>query len=203
MAGPVLAWFFVQGAVSGAWSAMRREVEMEVPTFLLRMSGTAQVQPNVQRALEEVEPTLNPNGSLRKWIHRFAARLQAGGRPALKEMLDEAEAISPSLGLAVFEIGRLWEAGGAGYPRALAQAAENLGFILDGRAQADAKAAGAKRAMLVVLGALLIVTGVMMRNPTISASIRSPVIQVMYLLIAVWVAIGWAQVNSMIEEAVT
>ena len=203
LAGPIIAWFVVAGMVSGAWMGMRRQIEQEVPTFLLRMSGTVQAEANALSALEEVGATLTPAGPLQAWVRRFAARLQSGGRPAMQGMLEEAEAISPSLGLAVFEISRLWETGGTGYPQALAQAAENLGGILDGRAQAEAKAAGAKRAILVVLGALVFVTAMLLHNPTLGASVRSPLVQLAYLIIAVWVAIGWAQVNAMIEEATT
>lgn len=203
LAGPVIAWFAVDGMVSGAWMGMRRQIEQEVPTFLLRMSGTVQAEANVLSALEEVGATLNPGGPLQAWVGRFAARLQSGGRPAMQGMLEEGEVISPSLGLAVFEIARLWETGGTGYPQALAQAAENLAGILDGRAQAEAKAAGARRAILVVLGALVFVTAMLLRNPTLGVAARSPLVQIAYLVIAVWVAIGWSQVNSMIAEATT
>ena len=202
IAGPAIAWFVVGSLVEGAWTKMRREIEDEVPVFLSRMSGTVQAEPNVLRALEEVAETLNPEGPLRAWLRRLLARLSAEGRPAFRPMLEEAESISPSLGLAIFEVLRLWETGGEGYARAFARAAENLMGILDGRVQAYAKAAGAKSAIRVVLGALVLVSVFMLRNPEMGSSMRHPLIQIAYLVIAVWVAIGWHQINSMIEEAV-
>ncbi len=42
----------------------------------------------------------------------------------------------------------------------------------------------------------------MIRNPAISASIRTPLVQLTYLAVAVWVAVGWNMVNGMIEEVV-
>lgn len=202
VAGPAIAWFLVSSLVEGTWTKMRREIENEVPTFLSRMSGTVQAEPNVLLALEDVAETLNPEGPLRSWLRRLLSRLSAEGRPAFRPMLEEAESISPSLGLAIFEVLRLWETGGEGYARAFARAAENLMGILDGRVQAYAKAAGAKSAIRVVLGALILVSVFMMRNPEMALTIRSPLIQIVYLFIAVWVAIGWHQINSMIEEAV-
>jgi hypothetical protein len=202
IAGPALAWLLVGSLVEGAWTKMRREIENEIPTFLSRMSGTVQAEPNVLIALEDVTETLIPEGPLRSWMRRFLSRLSAEGRPAARPMLEEAEAISPSLGLAIFEVLRLWETGGEGYARAFARAAENLMGILDGRVQAYAKAAGAKSAIRVVLGALILVSIFMLRNPEMAATIRNPLIQIAYLVIAVWVAIGWYQINSMIEEAV-
>ncbi len=202
VAGPVIAWTMASSIVKGTWGDMRRKIEAEIPTFLSRMAGTIQAQPNVLGAIDEVAETLDPDAPLQAWLKRLVARLSAGGRPAFKSMLEEAESISPSLGLAVFEIGRLWETGGEGYSQAFSRAAENLMGILDSRAQADAKAAGSKSAIRVVLGALVLVTVMMLHNPTISRSMRSPLVQAGYVVIAVWVAIGWNQINSMIEEAV-
>jgi hypothetical protein len=200
--GPVVGLLAVGSFIEGAWGKMRREIEAETPTFLSRIVGTVQTEPNVLRTLEDVAETLNPEGPLQAWLHRLVAQLSGGGRPAFQAMLDEAEAISPSLGLAIFEIGRMWETGGEGYTHAFARAAENLLGILDSRAQATAKAAGAKSAIRVVLGALIVVTMVMLRNPTLAPSMHSPLVQITYLGIAVWVTIGWFQINNMIEEAI-
>jgi Flp pilus assembly protein TadB len=201
-AGAVVGWMLAGGIVESAWNRMRRELEDEIPTFLSRLASTVQADPNVLQAVEEVGETLRGQGPLHVWIRRLVARVRAGGRPALLGMLAEAESISPSLGLAVFEVARLWETGGSGYVEAFAHAANNLGEILESRARAEAKAAGMKSAIRVVLGSLVLVVAVLLRNPTISASIRSPAVQVAYLAIALWVALGWKVVDGMIEEAV-
>ncbi len=198
--GWVIAWFTVDSYVDGTWIKMRHEIENEIPTFLSRMSGTVQAEPNVLLALEEVTNTLRPGGPLQVWMRRFTSRISTGGRPAFRPLLEEAESISPALGLTVFEIGRLWETGGEGYARAFARASENLMNILDGRVQAYAKAEGAKSAIRVVLGALVLVAVFMLRNPSLAQSMRSPLVQILYLVIALWVMVGWGQVNSMIEE---
>jgi len=202
IAGPAIAWFLVGSFVESTWTKMRRAIESETPTFLSRMSGTVQAEPNVLRALEDVTETLNPEGPLKAWLGHVLSRLSTEGRPAFRSVLEEAEAISPSLGLAIFEILRLWETGGEGYSKAFARAADNLMGILDGRVQAYAKAAGAKSAIRVVLGALILVSVFMLRNPDFAASMRTPFVQIAYLLIAAWVAFGWYQINGMIEEAV-
>jgi len=201
-AGAVIGWLVAGSVIEGAWGGMRRGIEEEIPTFLSRLAGTVQADPNVLQAIEEVGETLSLRGPLHGWIRRLVAKVQAGGRPAYQAMLVEAEIISPSLGLAVFEVGRLWETGGSGYVLAFSRAAENLGEILDSRARAEAKAAGMKSAIRIVLGTLVVVVVIMIRNPAISASIRTPLVQLAYLAIAVWVAVGWNMVNGMIEEVV-
>lgn len=198
--GAVIGWLLTGSIVEGAWSTMRRGIEEEIPTLLSRLAGTVQADPNVLQAIEEVSETLSQRGPLHSWLRRLVARVQAGGRPAYQAMLAEAESISPSLGLALFEVGRLWETGGPGYVEAFSRAAENLGEILDSRARAEAKAAGMKSAIRIVLGTLVLVVVIMIRNPAMSGSIRTPLVQLAYLGIAVWVAIGWSMVNGMIEE---
>jgi Flp pilus assembly protein TadB len=201
LAGPVLGWAVVASLVETSWSGMRREIEVELPIFLSRMAGTIQATPNVLLALDEVIQTLTPDRPLRRWMGRLAETLQRGGKPAIEGMLQEADTISPSLGLTVFEIGRLWETGGKGFSDAFSRAAENLGEILDSRARADSKGAGMKSAIRIMLATLVLVVIVMLRNPAVAASIRSPIVQFMYLAIIVWVGIGWSFVTGMIEEA--
>ena len=198
--GPVIAWMVVNGYIEGAWAKMRRGIEKEIPNFLSRMGSTVQAEPNVLNALESVALSLEADGPLREWIRRFVARLQTAGKPALKPMLDEAEAISPSLGLAVYEIGSLWVTGGEGYVQAFSKAAENLEDILEASDTAEAKGAGARGAVRVMLMALVGVTLVMMRNPRMAASMSSPMVQIAYMAIALLVVFGWFQINNMIEE---
>lgn len=199
--GPVIAWMVVNGYIEGAWAKMRRSIEREIPNFLARMGSTVQAEPNVLNALESVASTLDADGPLQEWIRRFVTRLQTAGKPALKPMLDEAEAISPSLGLAVYEIGSLWVTGGEGYVQAFSRAAENLEDILEAADIAEAKGAGAKGAVRTMLISLIVVTVIMVRNPRLSPSMNSPLVQIVYTVIAVLVVYGWFQINSMIEEA--
>jgi len=198
--GPVIAWMVINGYVEGAWNQMRRGIEREIPNFLSRMGSTVQAEPNVLNALESVALSLEAGGPLQGWLRRFVARLQTAGKPALRTMLEEAEAISPSLGLAIYEIGSLWETGGEGYVQAFSRAAENLEDILEAGDTAEAKGAGARGAVRVMLIALIGVTAVMMRNPRMAASMHSPTVQIAYMATAVLVVFGWFQINSMIEE---
>ncbi len=201
LAGPVLAWLAVDGLVEGRWKRMVHEIEREVPTFLARLSATVQVEPNVLLAVSDIGETLDPEKPLRAWTERFVARCQTAGRRGFQEMLEEAQAISPSLGLAVFEIGRLWQTGGPGYARAFARAAENLSGILQGRALAASKAAGIRSSIRMVLLALVGVVLVMLRSPQFAAAMRDPLVQVVYLGMLLWVGFGWYFINGMVEEA--
>jgi hypothetical protein len=114
----VAAWFLVESQLNGAWVKLVHGMEKEIPIFLSRLASTVQIESNVLEAMHEVTETLDSKGPLREWLLRFIGRCQAGGAPALAEMQAEAQAISTSLGITVFEIGRLWETGGPGYARA-------------------------------------------------------------------------------------
>ena len=66
-------------------------------------------------------------------MQRFIGRCQAGGITGDGRNAARGAGISPSLGIAVFEIGRLWETGGPGYVKAFDMAADNIGDALKAR----------------------------------------------------------------------
>ena len=196
-----IAWVVVDSLVNSAWAKLVGELERETPVFLSRLSHVVQVTPNVLVAVSEVGETLSPQGPLRAWAGRFVARVQAEGQAGFDAMLAEAQALSASLGLAVFEIGRLRETGGEGYAQAFAQSAESLSAILQGRAAGNAKAEGVRGAIRIVLGCLLGVMVLMLRTPQFAPTLQQPLMQLLYAGLLGWVAYGWIFTNGMIEEA--
>jgi len=202
VAGFAVVWFVLDGLVADAWRQMVNALERDVPTFLTRLASVAQVTPNALVAVGEVAETFSASSPLRAWLERFTARLQAQGRSDLADLLAEAQLISPALGVAVYEIGRLWETGGEGYLAAFAQTADNLGEVLSGRAQAMAKGEGAKGSMRVIVVVLVEVMFIFLRTPLFASALRQPVLQAVYAGLVVWIALGWNITGGMIEEAV-
>jgi hypothetical protein len=202
VAGPVAAWFVFQSYVDGVWAEYVQAINQELPTFLARMAAFTQVDPNVLNALEETAETLDPEGPLSQWVLRLASQLTTGGRAALRPMMEEAHAITPSLGLAVFQIGRLWETGGTGYSQAFAIAADQQGEILSTQAKAYAKGQGARGTVKIVAGALILIVLAFLRNPLTGEIIRSnPFNQMVYAVAFVMMAIGWWYINEYIKDA--
>ena len=198
-----IGWLMVKGTIDGAWRKRRQAVERELPVFLSRLAGVTQATPNVIDALDDVGNTLDPDGPLKAWVGRFTSRLQTNGQLGLQEGLEEAYAISPSLGVTAFEIGRLWETGGSGYASAFSSAADNLSGVLEARAIAISKGEGARGSIRVILLALLGAILLMTTNPYTRDILQKPVIQIGYLIGLAWVALGWTFVNGTIDEAVS
>jgi hypothetical protein len=196
------AWFLADSQLNGAWIRLRHGIEREIPVFLTRLASTVQIESNVLEAIHEVTDTLDSKGPLREWMRRFIARCQAGGAQALQEMLPEAQAVSTSLGIAVFEIGRLWETGGPGYVKAFAMAAENIGDALKARALAHAKGDGAKSSIRMIVLALLGVMVFLFATPQFAAAMQDPAVQILYAFILGWMFFGWSMIDSIIEGAV-
>jgi len=203
VAGLALGWMGVGGTVNAHWRRLRLAIEKELPTFLSRMAGTIQADPNVLDALDDVVETLEEGAPLQSWLRRFLRRMQSAGREAMDPLLTEAHALSPSLGLAMFQIKRLWETGGAGYTEAFSTASANLGGILEGRATAAAKADSARGAIRIILLALVGVTAVMTGSAQMRVAFANPIVQLAYLIIVVWVGIGWWYIDAQIDDALS
>jgi len=201
-AGYVAAWFMLNSQLNSVWVKLQHGIEREIPVFLTRLASTVQIESNVLEAINEVTETLEPKGQLKEWMQRFIGRCQAGGIQAMDEMLLEAQAISTSLGISVFEIGRLWETGGPGYVKAFNMAAENIGDALKARALAHAKGDGAKSSIRMIVIALIGVVIFMFSTPQFSVAMDDPTIQLMYAFILGWMFFGWSMMDSIIEGAI-
>jgi hypothetical protein len=201
-AGYVAAFFLVNSQMNTVWIKLQHGIEREIPVFLTRLASTVQIESNVIEAINEVTETLEPKGQLKEWMQRFIARCQAGGIKALDEMLLEAQAISTSLGIAVFEIGRLWETGGPGYVKAFGMAADNIGDALKARALAHAKGDGAKSSIRMIVIALIAVVIFMFTTPQFATAMDDPTMQLIYTFIIGWMFFGWSMMDSIIEGAI-
>jgi len=198
----VAAFFLVNSQLNGTWVKLTHGMEKDIPIFLSRLASTVQIESNVLEALNEVTETLDMKSPLREWMLRFIARCQSGGQQALGEMLAEAQVISPSLGIAVFEIGRLWETGGPGYVKAFNMAAENIGEALKARGLAHAKGEGAKGSIRTIVLALVVVMVFLLRTPQFASALKDPTIQIIYAFMLGWMFFGWSAIDSIIEGAI-
>jgi hypothetical protein len=201
-AGFVAAFFMANSQMNGAWVKLSHGIEKDIPIFLSRLGSTVQLESNVLEAINEVNETLDVKSPLREWMTKFIARCQAGGQQAMGELLKEAQSISTSLGIVVFEIGRLWETGGPGYVKAFNMAAENIGDALKARGMAHAKGAGAKGSIQTIVIMLIIVMVLLFRMPQISDAMHDPMIQILYAFILGWMFFGWSMMDSIIEGAI-
>lgn len=202
LAAPFLGFVIVNAMIDSKWSQLKLALEKELPTFLLRLSSFLQASPNLIRALDEVAEGLDPEKPLQAWMKRFAAELQGSGQAGLERMQAEAAGISPSLMLAVVEIGRLWETGGQGYTRALKLAGENMAQLLETRAQANAVATGAWSTARTILIALSVTLGATLTNPVSRPAMSTPLVQVALLFALVWAGLGFGQIKDLVDSIV-
>jgi len=199
---PFLGFIAVNALVDSKWQALRMELEREIPVMLARLSSLLKANPNLIETLENIAEGLDPQKPLQRWVLRLANKLQAQGRKGLEDMQAEAHLISPSLLLAVVEIGRVWETGGSGYSEALRMAAANLSDLMETRSQAYAVSTGAwstARTILLALGFTLVMVIV---NPVSKHYFATPVIQTALLLVMVWGGIGYWNIRDSINDVV-
>jgi len=101
----------------------------------------------------------------------------------------------------VFEIGRLLETGGSGFTQAFTSTAEHLTSILRARAVARAKAESARNSVLTMIAIMGVIVLLMLSNEQNRIAYRDPLVQVISLVCLGAMAVGYAVLNNMIDEA--
>lgn len=201
VAGGGLVYMLTNAFLHGQWHKLRVKLEQELPTFVSRLAGALLVTNAPLKAIAEVADTLSEESPLHAWLQRLLAGTRLEGRRFLEGARAEAALISPSLALVVFQLGRLLETGGAGFTRAFTTTAEELSAILEARAVAGAKAESARGAVFMMLGIMGVIMLLMLSSPNIRQGFQNPVVQVVAALALTVMALGYAFLNGMIDEA--
>jgi hypothetical protein len=128
--------------------------------------------------------------------------MHAEGQPCRGDLRREAAAVSSSLAVCVELIGRMWTTGGEGYGQAFENAADNLRDVLSARVLARARGAGAQSTTNLLMGLAFVVIVFINRNPSMAATVRTPLVQVAYAAIFLMIVYGYTMINAMIENAV-
>lgn len=200
-AGAVLGYLAAREYVEGRWERFVRDIEGQLPVFLERLAAVIQITPHIPVAVGELVEAMEP-GALRAWLERFLARTRQEGEAGWARMEEEASAISPALGLAVFLMRRAYETGGPGYSQALSAASARLSAILAARESARAKADGmmsAVRTMALALGGVLVL---FLSNPMMQASVQHPIVQLGYAAAMGVAGYGFFFIRDMVREAI-
>lgn len=201
LGGGALAYVLADEFLKGGARQARLAIEQELPTFVSRLGGMLLVTGSPRAAVEEITATLLEGRPLRTWLERLLAGWQAQGEAFLAQAHLEANQISPLLGLTVYQIRRLAETGGAGATKAFATTAEELSAILEARAVAGSKAAGARQSVLTMLVIMAVILGIMLASPTIRQGYTDPTAQLVAAGALAVMGFGYVTLNSMIAEA--
>jgi|GEM_PF-1972102 len=201
MGGGVLCYVLMDSYLNSRWRKMRVEIESELPTFVSRLAGTLLVTESPIRAISEVTETLSSESPLNAWLQRMLSGTRMEGRQFFEQARNEAAIISPSLALVVFQMGRFFETGGAGFTKAFSTTAEELSDILEARAIAGSKAESARQAVLMMLGIMGVIMMLMFSSPNIRQGFQNVTVQVITATAMAAMALGYTILNGMIDEA--
>ena len=193
---------FVNGWISRSWNKTRTEMEAELPSLLMRLNATVQTAPNVPSALEIVAKTLRSDGPLRVWTLETAARMHNEGHGAVETIRESAAGMSMSLSIVAELIGRVWTTGGEGYGKAFGAAADNLESVLDARVLARSKGGSAQGTVNILTVMTFGMIAFMTRSEALAEVVNTPLVQVLYAIIALVIVYGHSQVSEIIDNAV-
>jgi len=192
----------VNGMVGGAWAKVQKEIEREIPMFLTGLSSTVQVTPSVLQAVEDEAHVLQAGSPLQTWLLKeFLPRCQREGQEALNELIPQAFALSSSLGIVVFLIGRLWQTGGQEWQKAFETATDNIEGVLDARILGQSIGTTAKGSVRLIAAITLFIIFVMVRTEALQRTIQLPLVQAAYALIVLAMLYGLQFMDKMIDEA--
>jgi hypothetical protein len=177
-------------------------MEAELPSLLMRLNATVQTAPNVPSALEIVAKTLRSDGPLRVWTLETAARMHNEGHGAVETIRESAAGMSMSLSIVAELIGRVWTTGGEGYGKAFGAAADNLESVLDARVLARSKGGSAQGTVNILTVMTFGMIAFMTRSEALAEVVNTPLVQVLYAIIALVIVYGHSQVSEIIDNAV-
>lgn len=200
MAG-VLGYVVTDAWLKGRWHKFRTGIEGELPTFVSRLGAMLLLNESLTACLEEVLDTLSPDSStLRVWMEGYLQGIRQEGRDFPEHARLQANRISPSLALVVFQMGRVVETGGAGFARAFATSAQELQMILEVRAVAAAKADGTRNSITMLLAIMGLVLALMASSPGMRAGYTSPMAQALLMGALGTMAYGYYFLQGMITD---
>lgn len=204
LAGLIGGFMLTDGVVDATWSKTRAALEKDLPLFVTGVSSTIAVdQDPVATVISEVE-ALEEQSPLRQWMRsRFLPAVQSDGARALPGLIDEANGISPSLSLVLFQLERFWQTGGtSGWAKAFNSAAENIETQIGQSIRAQATGDSYRGSIKIVTAVAAIVIVSMSRNPAFSDAISTPLVQLIYAGAILLMFFGWKFMNKLIDEAI-
>ena len=202
LGGGGVGYFAIRGFIRSRWEKTRLAIEQDIPTLMRNLSGVLQAERNITRAIANANDALDPEKPLHGWIDYFLHEIQAYGLPAMDRLQSEANEISSSLGVVIFEIARMAQTGGEGYAQAFRMAADNLAQILDVRAEAAATATNAFSMARVIIAVSVVIFYILSSSPMgRSLLLGTSGMQLVMVAAVGWGVYGWIVIRDMVQEA--
>jgi len=202
LGGGLVGYLAMRGFIHSRWEKTRLAIEKDIPTLMRNLSGVLQTERNVIRAIANANDALDPEKPLHGWIKYLLHEIHAYGLPAMDRLQNEANEISSSLGVVIFEIARMVQTGGEGYAQAFRMAADNLAQILDVRAEAAATASNAFSMARVIIAVAVVIFYILSSSPMgRSLLLGTQSMQLVMVAAVGWGVYGWIVIRDMVQEA--
>ncbi|MBC8503756.1 MAG: hypothetical protein ISR58_12290 [Anaerolineales bacterium] len=202
LGGGLVGYLAMRGFIHSRWEKTRLAIEKDIPTLMRNLSGVLQTEHNVIRAIANANDALDPEKPLHGWIKYLLHEIHAYGFPAMDRLQNEANEISSSLGVVIFEIARMVQTGGEGYAQAFRMAADNLAQILDVRAEAAATASNAFSMARVIIAVAVVIFYILSSSPMgRSLLLGTQSMQLVMVAAVGWGVYGWIVIRDMVQEA--
>jgi Flp pilus assembly protein TadB len=196
----VAAWWGSRAWLRGRAAGRGREMDKELPTALARIAALVDIEkdmPSLLLAVAEGLAATNPASPLAAELRHTATDLRSRGPVALSDL--EARAPSAAVSTMAFNLRVFLESGGE-QAKLMAEAAERMQRLLQGRNMARAKAASALTLAKTFPFLLLGVSFFTFQDPEIGAFYRSLIGQALLLVIGGVMLFGYWFIKKMVED---
>lgn len=194
------AWYLPRYWVRSRIHSRAQMMNKELPMALSRIAALLDIEKDMPTLLMAVSDALiatNRKSVLAEELRRTAAELRNRGVKALEDL--EARAPSPALSTVAFQLKVFLEAGGE-QTSLMRESADRLQRFLEARNRAMAKASSALLVGKAIPALLAFVSLFQMQDPEIRLFFRSALGQILIMVIAGVMFLGYSIMKKMTEE---
>lgn len=198
--GAIAVWLGGRSWLKGKAESRGQKMEEELPAALSRIAALVDIEkdmPSLLLAVAESLTATNPVSPLAAELRRTAGDLRNRGPIALADL--EARAPSASVAMMAFSLRVFLESGGE-QSGLMADAAERMQRLIEGRNAARSKAASALTLAKMFPLLLVGVSFFTFQDPAIGAFYRSITGQALLLVIGGMMALGYRSIRRMVEN---
>jgi hypothetical protein len=198
----VLAYWIPPQLAQHTWRRAKQQVEEQLLALVTDLRSLTQFTANPRAALEEAEANLRvADGELlADDLQRTLMDVRRHGDRGWRMAEERAQALSPTLAMLYFSLGRLKQTGGTRFAATFDRTGDTLIEILGIRMRINSQAQSGKSTMNVIGGVLALILASMLSDPLMRTAYTTPLGQLLLAGSVLLMGFGYWYIHRQIEK---